>query len=83
MRQRNVRRIPIVEGARVVGMVTLDDLILVEAAPLDELAAIVEAQIRDGGLPESPRTPARRRRIARSRIGGTLPARAAPRRALP
>src|SRR5581483_4067010 len=59
MREHNVRRIPLVERGRVVGMVTLDDLLLDEAAPLNELAAIVQAQIGEGGPAESARTPAR------------------------
>lgn len=66
MQERNVRRIPLVEGKRFVGMVTLDDLLLDEAAPLDQLAAIVQAQIGEGGLPVSPRAPAMMRRAARA-----------------
>jgi CBS domain-containing protein/uncharacterized protein (DUF2267 family) len=66
MQERNVRRIPLVEGKRFVGMVTLDDLLLDEAAPLDQLAAIVQAQIGEGGLPASPRSPAMMRRAARA-----------------
>ncbi|MCL4747819.1 MAG: CBS domain-containing protein [Burkholderiaceae bacterium] len=66
MQQGNVRRIPLSENGRVVGMVTLDDLLLDEAAPLDELAAIVQAQIGEGGPAESPRSPARRRSLARA-----------------
>lgn len=66
MQERNIRRIPLVEDARVVGMVTLDDLLLDEAAPLEELAAIVQAQIADGGPAGKPRTRARRRSLARS-----------------
>jgi uncharacterized protein (DUF2267 family) len=62
MQRRNVRRIPLVEGERFVGMVTLDDLLLDEAAPIDRLAAIVEAQIGEGG----PAVPARRRSTARA-----------------
>lgn len=49
MRERNARRIPLVEGGRVVGIVTLDDLLLDEAAPLEELAAVVRKQIGAGG----------------------------------
>jgi len=66
MQQGNVRRIPLSDNGRVVGMVTLDDLLLDEAAPLDELAAIVQAQIGEGGPVESPRSPARRRSLARA-----------------
>lgn len=66
MQKRNVRRIPLVEDARVVGMVTLDDLLLDEVAPLEELAAIVQAQLGDGGPAESSRSPARRRSLARA-----------------
>lgn len=49
MQQRNIRRIPLVEAGRLVGIVTLDDLLLDEAAPLDQLSAVVEAQIGAGG----------------------------------
>lgn len=70
MQTRNVRRIPLVEEGRVVGMVTLDDLLLDEAAPLEELAAIVQTQIGEGGPAESERSPARRRSLARAE--GTL-----------
>lgn len=65
MKQYNIRRIPLVENERVVGIVTLDDLLLDEAAPLDELAEIVEAQLGEGGPAESDRSPAQRRRLAR------------------
>lgn len=64
MQERNVRRIPLVEGERVVGMVTLDDLLLDEAAPLESLAAVVAAQIEAGG-PASA-TPPRHRTLARA-----------------
>ncbi|MBS0430795.1 MAG: CBS domain-containing protein [Proteobacteria bacterium] len=66
MQERNIRRIPLVRGERVVGMVTLDDLLLDEAAPLQELAAIVQAQIAEGGPVATARTPARRRSLARA-----------------
>jgi CBS domain-containing protein/uncharacterized protein (DUF2267 family) len=66
MRERNVRRIPLVEAGRVVGMVTLDDLLLDEAAALDDLALIVQTQIGQGGPAESKRTPARKRSSARA-----------------
>jgi uncharacterized protein (DUF2267 family) len=46
--------------------VTLDDLILDETAPLEELAAVVQAQIGEGGPAESDRSPARRRSIVRA-----------------
>lgn len=66
MQQRNIRRIPLVEDERVVGIVTLDDLLLDEAAPLELLASIVEAQIGEGGPAPSLRTPAARRSAARA-----------------
>jgi CBS domain-containing protein/uncharacterized protein (DUF2267 family) len=67
MSERNVRRIPLVdENGAAVGMVTLDDLILDEAAALDEIAAVVQAQIGAGGPAESDRSPASRRRSARA-----------------
>jgi uncharacterized protein (DUF2267 family)/CBS-domain-containing membrane protein len=66
MQQRNIRRIPLVEADRVVGIVTLDDLLLDEAAPLDQLAAVIEAQIGPGGPAASLRSPATRRSAARA-----------------
>ncbi len=67
MRERNVRRIPLVDGnGAAVGIVTLDDLILDEAATLEEIATVVQAQIGEGGLAESERSPARRRSAARA-----------------
>ena len=38
MQERNVRRTPPVEAERIVGIVTLDDLLLDEAVPLEQLA---------------------------------------------
>lgn len=66
MREFSVRRIPLVEGGRVVGMVTLDDLLLDEATSLEELGAIVETQIGEGGPAASGGTPAGRRRLSRA-----------------
>lgn len=66
MYRRNVRRVPLVDGERLAGMVTLDDLLLDEAAPLDRLAAVVQAQIGPGGPTASPRAPGRRRSAARA-----------------
>nr|PZN24936.1 MAG: hypothetical protein DIU78_11180 [Pseudomonadota bacterium] len=66
MQDRNIRRIPLVENERVVGMVTLDDLLLDEAAPLEQLAAVVHSQIGEGGPILSDRLPARRRSLARA-----------------
>jgi uncharacterized protein (DUF2267 family)/predicted transcriptional regulator len=51
MQSWNVRRVPLVTGERVVGMVTLDDLLLDEAAPLRDLAAIVQTQIAERDPP--------------------------------
>lgn len=56
MRERAIRRVPLVEDGRVVGMVTLDDLVFEMAAPLSEIAAVVKAQIVEPG-------PARTRRF--------------------
>lgn len=66
MQERNIRRVPLVEDGRVVGMVTLDDLLLDEAAPPEALAAIVQSQIAEGGPAATARTPARRRSLARA-----------------
>jgi uncharacterized protein (DUF2267 family) len=67
MKQRNVRRIPLVdEEGRLVGIVTLDDLLLDEAAPLDKVADVVESQIGAGGPTTSLRAPSARRRAERA-----------------
>lgn len=66
MRQRNIRRVPLAEDGRVVGIVTLDDLLLDEAASLDQLAGVIAAQIGEGGPVASPNSPAARRRMARA-----------------
>ena len=56
MQERRLRRIPLVERGRAIGMVTLDDLILEGTVGLDEVTAVVRAQIIAGG-------PARTRRF--------------------
>ena len=66
MQERKIRRVPLVEGERLVGMVTLDDLLLDEAAPLEELATVVVGQLGEGGPAPSDRTPAARRSAARA-----------------
>lgn len=45
MRKGRIRRVPLVDGARVVGMVTLDDLLIERTATHDEVARIVQDQI--------------------------------------
>jgi CBS-domain-containing membrane protein len=67
MQQRNIRRIPLVEAERIVGIVTLDDLLLDEAAQLDQLAGVVEAQIGAGGPAAPLRSLTTRRSAARAR----------------
>jgi uncharacterized protein (DUF2267 family) len=66
MQQRNIRRIPLVDAGRLVGIVTLDDLLLDEAAPLDQVAAVVQAQIGEGGPAAPVRSPAAQRRASRA-----------------
>lgn len=66
MQQRNIRRIPLVDDGRLVGIVTLDDLILDEAAPLDQVAAVIQGQIGEGGPAPSTRSPAALRRAGRA-----------------
>lgn len=66
MIETNIRRIPLIEDDRLVGIVTLDDLILDEAVPIDQVAAVVEAQVGEGGPALSARTPSRRRSAARA-----------------
>lgn len=66
MQTRRIRRVPLVEDKRLVGIVTLDDLLLDEAAPIDRIAAIVEAQVGEGGPEAAARSPARKRSAARA-----------------
>lgn len=66
MKTRNVRRVPLLESGRLAGLVTLDDLLLDEAASLDDLSEVVEAQLGTGGPAASPRSVAARRSAARA-----------------
>jgi CBS domain-containing protein/uncharacterized protein (DUF2267 family) len=67
MRVRRVRRVPLMEGERLVGLVTLDDLLLERSLPADVLAAAVRAQLQEpaplkpAGVVH-PERPARRHR---------------------
>lgn len=54
MRDRHIRRIPIVDGRRVAGLVSLDDLLLRRAVEPELAAEIVEAQLSDPA-PNKPR----------------------------
>jgi uncharacterized protein (DUF2267 family)/predicted transcriptional regulator len=47
MRAQHVRRIPIVQGERAAGIVTLDDLLITGAVDLDTAAEIVESQLAE------------------------------------
>ncbi len=49
MTELRLRRVPIVEDGRVVGMVTLDDLVLEGTATFDDVRAVVAAQIVEAG----------------------------------
>jgi CBS domain-containing protein/uncharacterized protein (DUF2267 family) len=68
MKEHGVRRIPIVEAGRVVGLVTFDDLVAEGAVSAEDLRAIVTAQLeveaphKPAGLihPEGPGRPERR-----------------------
>ncbi len=66
MQQRNIRRVPLVEDGRIVGIVTLDDLLLDEAAPLDQLSAVIESQIGEGGPAGRMHSPSAKRSDARA-----------------
>jgi CBS domain-containing protein/uncharacterized protein (DUF2267 family) len=66
MLERNIRRIPLVDDGRLVGIVTLDDLLLDEAAPIDRLAEVVEAQLGEGGPATPQRSHGRKRRGSRA-----------------
>jgi CBS domain-containing protein/uncharacterized protein (DUF2267 family) len=47
MRIRRVRRVPLLEGERLVGLVTLDDLLLESSLDSDLLATVVRAQLEE------------------------------------
>lgn len=66
MCNQRVRRIPLVDDGKLVGIVTLDDLILDEAIPYDQVSHVVEAQLGGGGPAPSERTPAQQRSSARA-----------------
>jgi uncharacterized protein (DUF2267 family)/CBS-domain-containing membrane protein len=68
MREHGVRRVPVVENGKPVGLITLDDLVLEESVRIDDLRAIVKAQLevaaahKPAGLlrPEGPARAERR-----------------------
>jgi uncharacterized protein (DUF2267 family) len=83
MLARRIRRVPVLRGEQVVGLVTLDDLILSGDAELDTLAKIVRAQLAEPSrskatnLIHPKRTPhddlsAERQERHQSRAGRTL-----------
>jgi signal-transduction protein with cAMP-binding, CBS, and nucleotidyltransferase domain len=77
MQQRKIRHIPLVENECVVGMVTLDDLLVDETTSIDELTAVIVAQIGAGGRPTAMRSTTApqhgaRLRLARGRSGETV-----------
>jgi signal-transduction protein with cAMP-binding, CBS, and nucleotidyltransferase domain len=47
MRDRHIRRIPLLEGERVAGLVTLDDLLLSETADRHVIAEVVREQLAE------------------------------------
>jgi CBS-domain-containing membrane protein len=47
MRAHHIRRIPIVDGSGVAGIVTLDDLLMSGAVNGENAGAIIEAQLRE------------------------------------
>lgn len=54
MREHGIRRIPVTENGRPVGLITFDDLVVDGSVALDDLRAIVEAQLEV----EAPHKPA-------------------------
>lgn len=54
MRARHVRRIPIVEDGRIVGIVTLDDLLMAGVVDRATAAEIVEAQLAEPAPAKAP-----------------------------
>jgi uncharacterized protein (DUF2267 family)/CBS-domain-containing membrane protein len=45
MREHGVRRVPVVENGKPVGLITFDDLVLEESVRIEDLRAIVKAQL--------------------------------------
>lgn len=66
MKTRNIRRVPLMDGDSIAGLVTVDDLLLDETASLDDVSEVVEAQLGSGGPAASPRSPAAQRSAARA-----------------
>lgn len=66
MRDHHVRRLPLIENEHVVGILTLDDLILSRSAPPEALAEIVRAQLAEPA-PHKPRGAVQPSRGAASR----------------
>lgn len=66
MKMHNIRRVPLVDDGNLVGMVTLDDLLLSEEVSPDQVASIVEGQIGEGGPAPSPRTMQAQRSASRA-----------------
>lgn len=62
----NIRRIPLVDDGSLVGLVTLDDLILDEQTSFEAISSVVEAQLGSGGPSPSQRTSAAQRRASRA-----------------
>ena len=52
-----IRRVPVLEGARVVGMVSLDDAIVSVSQHLNDLAGVLTTQIAYPGARDEPPTP--------------------------
>lgn len=71
MEERGIRRIPLVDGEQAVGIVTLDDLLIDEALPPEQLADIVSAQVGAGGPSAPTKLQERADRRRRSRAAGT------------
>jgi uncharacterized protein (DUF2267 family) len=54
MRDRHVRRLPVLDGDRTAGIVTLDDLVLSGAVERSMIAAIIEAQLAEPARAKPP-----------------------------
>jgi len=56
MRDLGIRRLPLLDGDRLVGMVTVDDLLVSRDVPVERIADVVEAQLAEPA-PRKPRGP--------------------------
>jgi CBS-domain-containing membrane protein/uncharacterized protein (DUF2267 family) len=81
MREHHVRRVPVVENGKPVGLITFDDLVLEGSVRIEDLRAIVKAQLEVGAAHKAagllrPEGPARAERRPAGRAHALMRAKA-------